>query len=73
MQYHRTYKKHDMTVERDSRKDDWYIRVTAPCGSYAYDGWWPDSADKTAAEAFEEAKDGACLKKRTPPQQKESQ
>ena len=61
MQYTRTFKKHDITVERESRKDDWYIRVTAPCGLYAYDGWWPDSASKTAKEAFEEAKDGAQL------------
>ncbi|WP_054074528.1 hypothetical protein [Comamonas testosteroni] len=61
MQYTRTFKKHSITVERESRKDNWYIRVTAPCGSYAYDGWWSDSASKTAKEAFEEAKRGAQL------------
>ncbi|CUA99386.1 hypothetical protein [Comamonas thiooxydans] len=61
MQYTRTFKKHSITVQRESRKDNWYIRVTAPCGSYAYDGWWTDSASKTAKEAFEEAKRGAQL------------
>lgn len=61
MQFTRTFKKHEITVERESRKDNWYIRVTAPCGSYAYDGWWSDSASKTVKEAFEEAKRGAQL------------
>lgn len=40
---------------------DWYIRVNAPDGCYIYDGWWPESANKLAAQAVAEAFDGACL------------
>lgn len=61
MQYDRRFRGHEITIERESRTENWYIRVIAPNGMKDYDGWWRDSADKTVAEAFEEAKRGAQL------------
>ncbi|MCA3185970.1 hypothetical protein [Cupriavidus sp.] len=48
-------------VQVDEETDDWYIRVTDPRGCYAYDGWWAESSNKTAADAVAEAFRGACL------------
>lgn len=28
MQYHRRFRRHEITVERESRTENWYIRVT---------------------------------------------
>lgn len=59
--HHHTYRKHQILLTRDSDGGDWYIQVIAPNGCYSYDGWWRDSACKTAAQALEEAKRGAML------------
>ena len=59
-----TYAEHDIEIEWDKDRDSWYIIVTSPSGSYAYDGWWSDSEDKTIDEAIEEALDGAQLRPR---------
>ena len=56
-----TFKKHEITVERDTETRDWYITVEAPGGGLIYDGWWIHSEDKTAREAIKEAKRGAML------------
>lgn len=56
-----TFKGHHIHGTQDKPGRDWYIRVTAPSGSYAYDGYWRDSAGKTADEVLDEAKDGAGL------------
>lgn len=58
---HKTVRSHLITVSKDTTDSDWYIRVQAPSGCYAYDGWWRDSADKTKHQAIEEAKRGALL------------
>jgi predicted RNase H-like HicB family nuclease len=58
---HVTFKRHEIVATQDQIGRDWYIRVTAPSGSYAYDGWWRDSAGKTVDEVLEEAKQGAML------------
>lgn len=63
MQHYRRFRGHEITVERESRTENWYIRVTDPGGYRLYDGWWRDSAGKTVAEAFREAKRGALLVK----------
>lgn len=56
------FKRHDIHIQRDEKMFGWwYIIVTAPCGSKAYNGWWHDSADRTADEAIAEAKRGAML------------
>lgn len=60
-QHYRRFRGHEITVERGSKDENWYIQVFSPSGGYAYDGWWRDSASKTVAEAFAEAKRGACL------------
>lgn len=60
-EHHHTFKRHRIALTRDGYDKDWYIQVTAPDGGYVYDGWWRDSADKTAAQALEEAKRGALL------------
>lgn len=41
--------------------NDWYIRVNHPDGGYLYDGWWSNSADKSAEDAVAEAFRGAEL------------
>jgi hypothetical protein len=48
-------------LQRDGPLENWYIRVTAPDGSYAYDGWWRDSEGTTWKDALKEAKRGACI------------
>lgn len=55
------FKNHGISLTRDRRDEDWYIRVRAPDGCYVYDGWWRDSAEKTAKDALFEAKVGAGL------------
>lgn len=52
---------HTIELTRDSVRDDWYIVVIFPDGTFGYDGWWRDSAGRTASEALEEAKHGAQL------------
>lgn len=42
---------------------DWYIIVESPDGSKLYDGWWPNSEDKTLKQAIEEGLKGAELLK----------
>jgi hypothetical protein len=55
------FKRHDITVSKDSLDANWYIVVTAPNGVRAYDGWWAESAAKTWCDAVSEAKHGAML------------
>lgn len=55
------FKRHHISVSKDSLSANWYIRVTHPNGSMLYDGWWRDSASATWQEAVEEAKQGALL------------
>lgn len=55
---------HDISISKDHREDDFYIVVTSPDGTHAYDGWWNDSKDATIDEAVEEALDGAQLRPR---------
>lgn len=56
-----TYKHHSIWVYKIKKSDDWYIQVSGPDGCMCYDGWWGDSSDRTADEAIEEAKSGACI------------
>ena len=58
---HYTYKGRAIGIARDSKNDDWYIIVTAPCGMRDYDGWWRNSSGKTHREAVLEALRGAML------------
>ena len=55
------FRRHDITVSKDSDESDWYIVVTGPSGLRDYDGWWRESRGKTWEEAVEEAKRGAML------------
>ncbi len=55
------YKQHDLDLMRDGWRSNWYIRVRAPSGLYAYDGYWRDSQGKSLDEAIAEACTGACL------------
>lgn len=48
-------------LQKDGLDKNWYITVTAKDGGHLYDGYWPESEDKTAIEALAEAKKGACL------------
>jgi hypothetical protein len=57
------YKGATITVDRERRAENWYITVILESGSYLYDGWWADSADRSMDEAIEEAKQGAWLDK----------
>jgi uncharacterized protein (DUF2461 family) len=59
--YEGSYKKHAIYIFRDQDTGDWYIQVVAPNGTFAYDGWWASSEDKTIDQAIAEAKDGAQL------------
>ena len=63
------FKGHDIHVTREP-ECNWYIRVSAPSGLYAYDGYWRESFSRTMAEAVEEAKRGACLIATPAPQEK---
>ena len=56
-----TYKGHTINVSRGKLDRRWYIRVWAPNGCYAYDGWWQGSEDKTHEDALLEACRGAML------------
>lgn len=51
----------NIDVHRDADTEDWYIQVKTVDGGYIYDGWWKDSANKTAAEAIAEAMRGAQI------------
>jgi hypothetical protein len=55
------YKQHDLDLMRDGWDSNWYIRVRAPNGLCAYDGYWRDSQGKSLDEAIAEACTGACL------------
>jgi len=58
------WRRYEIHVQRevpDDRAGDWYITVRVYEAGLIYDGWWRDSADKTLAEAVEEAFRGACL------------
>jgi hypothetical protein len=55
------YKQHDIDLMRDGWCSNWYIRVRAPSGLYAYDGYWRDSQGKSLDDAIAEACTGACL------------
>ena len=55
------YKQHDIEIVRVGSIRNWYIRVRAPNGLHAYDGYWSDSAQKSLDDAIAEACIGACL------------
>lgn len=55
------YKQHDIEIVRVGSNRNWYIRVRAPNGLHAYDGYWPDSAHRSLDDAITEACTGACL------------
>lgn len=55
------YRNHTFDLRQEGPRNWWYIRVTAPCGSYDYDGWWKDSEDKTVDDAILEAMAGAGM------------
>jgi hypothetical protein len=55
-----TFRRHEIHVSREP-ECNWYIRVMAPSGLYAYDGYWSESWNRTRAEAIEEARRGALL------------
>ena len=55
------YKQHDLDLMRDGWHCNWYLRVRAPSGLYAYDGYWRDSQGKSLDDAIAEACTGACL------------
>ena len=55
------YMGHDIDVSRGVMDRRWYIRVRAPNGCYAYDGWWQGSESRTEDEAIAEACRGAGL------------
>ena len=55
------YKQHDLELTRVGGDRNWYIRVRAPSGLYAYDGYWRDSQGKSLDDAITEACTGACL------------
>lgn len=56
-----TINEHTIDIRRENEDEDWYITVTAPCGTHDYDGWWKGSADKPIEEALAEAVRGSCL------------
>lgn len=56
-----TFKRHRISVTKDSPSTNWYIQVTHPNGCKVYDGWWLNSETATPKEAIEEAKQGAML------------
>lgn len=41
----------------------WYITIHDECGDALYDGYWPNSEDKTLKQAIEEGLKGAELLK----------
>lgn len=62
---HVRFRNHQITLQKDDYKANWYIIVTGPDGCYAYDGWWRNSESATWQEALSEAKRGACIGVRT--------
>ncbi|TRO96765.1 hypothetical protein FKB34_01990 [Glycocaulis profundi] len=59
-----TYKRHHIDIEReprDTRVSEFYIRVLAPNGRYAYDGWWSPGDERDMDQAVMEALHGAEL------------
>jgi hypothetical protein len=62
--FHGFYKGFEIIIERQNRKDPWYIMVFDEDG-YAYDGWWtePQREDRIATrrEAVLEALRGSLL------------
>jgi hypothetical protein len=64
--HHHTFRRHSISLTRESSLHDWYIIVKHPSGGNLYDGWWRDSSDKTAKDALAEAKRGAMLKTAVP-------
>ena len=55
-----TYRGHEIEINRERGARGWYIRVTAPSGCYAYDGWWGEEWN-TMDEAITQALVGSCL------------
>ncbi len=62
-----TFRQHSIVLTRDEPNSNWYIRVRAPNGCYAYDGWWRDSAGRPLKDALYQAKVGAGLIPPSPP------
>jgi predicted RNase H-like HicB family nuclease len=58
-----TFRRHSIELTREREDRNWYIRVRAPSGLHAYDGYWLDSAGKSLKEALQRAKEGAMLVK----------
>ena len=56
-----TFKRHHISVTKNSLSKNWYIQVLHPNGSKLYDGWWRASENATWQEAIQEAKEGAML------------
>jgi hypothetical protein len=54
-------KSHDIECWKEGFDRNWYIKVRAPNGCLAYDGWWRDSESKTPGQALDEAIHGACI------------
>jgi hypothetical protein len=55
------YRGHQIAIERDGEKTDWYIIVTAPDGTRAYDGWWRGGRGKPVELAILNALEGSLL------------
>lgn len=55
-----THKGHDIHIEWDDKAARYYIKVRAPSGDYAYDGWAPEEI-QTMEQAKKEAVKGAML------------
>lgn len=65
-EFHAFYRRHEITIERESNRSygkAWYIVVIAPCGSYAYDGWWGE-LDSSLDDAIAQALVGSGLVKK---------
>lgn len=64
IEINRRFKGCSILLQKDKPNGNWYLIVHTKDGGYLYDGYWQDSADKTEAEAFMEAKFGAGLIKK---------
>ena len=60
MRFYARWKQHVIDVEREG-PGKFYIRVTGPDGSYAYDGWWNQDCYTNMEFAVAEAIKGACI------------
>lgn len=60
-EWHGRYKRHEIFLHRESRREDWWIQVVGPDGCYAYDGVWRKSAGQPRRAAVLEALHGAML------------